>query len=379
MIALRYSRRAFGFALTSLLLASCAKTPQALFDYPQPPVASQTLESAGRLGALRYFRALPNGNYPGSNLIEGPDKNLWYANSARSGSGYSYSISTFTPSGTTTYPVPPLCGSCGPIEPTSLVSGPDGRVWFGTASSYVIGAMDTSGKVQYYNGPSPYCGPAACNIVVGVVLGKDVWFTAESLSASFGHQLFAGYIDTSTGATKSYATGAKHVSPSQIVMGSNGALWFGAGKYVASISPYGGVNSFLTYPPMKVGSIVSGPDGDLWFVSDGEGRVVGRMKTDGRMLNETTLKPGEIANQLALGPDNRIWITTNRDVVRMTSPRTYQSIGVPKRLHDCEPAGVSLAADGTLWFSSTSVGNGCSRGIGSVLLAKGTEQGHGGR
>ncbi len=339
-------------------------TPQAFKPDPKSP-------------RLRYFSALPNGKYPGDNLIEGPDQNLWYTNPA-SGTN-AYTLSKLTLSGTTTYAVPPLCSSCGPIEPTSLVSGPDGRIWFGTALSYVIGAMDTSGNVKYYNGPSPFCDPTHCDIVLGAVVGQNIWFTAESRSASFSYQLLAGYVDTVTSATKAYPTGIERIPPSPIVMGSNGNLWFGAGTQVAMIDTSGFVNFFYTYPRMKVGSIISGPDRDLWFVSDGKSQIVGRMKTDGKLLNETSLKRDEIAYQLIIGPDDRVWITTATAIVQMTSPTTYTSITVPKRQRHCKPAGIAVGSDGNLWFSSTSVRDGCRRGLGTVLLGTAKEHGYGDR
>jgi streptogramin lyase len=376
--------RALCLGFASILLAGCAEASQGRLiagaipqsaDYAQSSSVARAFEPDGKSDRLKYFSTLPNGKYPGDNLIEGPDKNLWYASQANGISGDAYTISKFSPGGTTTYAVPPLCSSCGPIEPTSLVNGPDGRIWFGTALSYVIGAMDTNGNVQYYNGPAPYCGPALCDIVLGAVVGQNIWFTSESLSKSYGYQLLVGYIETSTGTTKSYGTGFERTPPSQIVMGANGALWFGAGTNVASVGTYGGVNSFSTYPPMDVGSIISGPDRNLWFVSDGENQLVGRMKTNGKMLSETTLKSGEAAYQLTVGPDNHVWITTTEALVRMTSPTARKSIKVPRRQRDCDPVGITVGSDGKLWFSSASAGNNCSHGIGKVVLETAKEQG----
>jgi streptogramin lyase len=327
--------------------------------------SGQTLRPAGTLGKLKYFSAPPNSDYVGSNLVEGPDKNLWYVNQAKSTGAYT--ISKFTPAGTTSYVVPPPCSGCNSVEPTGLVSGPDGRIWFGTAASTVIGAMDTSGNVAYYPEPYPYCTVTNCDLVLGAVVGQDIWFLVESLSKSYSYGLLAGYIDTSTGATKSIGTGFERIAPSQLVMGSNENLWFGAGTQVASVaSIYGGVNVFSTHPKMNVRSITSGPDGNLWFVSDGNNGQVGRMKTDGKLLSEFSLGHGEDTRQITTG-GNYVWITTADAIVRITMSKAIETIKVPKAHRGCAPAGLTFGSDGALWFSSASVNRGCPDGIGTLV------------
>ncbi len=364
LTALRFACRTLGFGLAGALLAGCSGGSPSQLD-PVAVLGGQTLRAAGTLGKLKYFPAPPNSDYAGSNLVEGPDKNFWYVNQATGSAGYT--ISKFTPAGTTSYVVPPPCSGCNSVEPTGLVSGPDGRIWFGTAASTVIGAMDTSGNVTYYPEPYPYCSVTNCDLVLGAVAGQDIWFLVESLSKSYSYGLLAGYIDTSTGATKSIGTGFERIAPSQIVMGSNGTLWFGAGTQVASVtSIYGGVNVFFTHPKMNVRSITSGPDGNLWFVSDGNNEQVGRMKTDGKLIGEFSLAHGEGTRQI-ITAGNDVWITTADAIVRITTSKAIETVRVPKAHRRCVPAGLTFSSDGELWFSSTSVNQGCPDGIGSLV------------
>lgn len=350
--------------LAAALLCGCTGASPSQVD-PVAMAGGQTLRPAGTLGKLKYFPAPPNSDYAGSNLVEGPDNNLWYVNQAKSSAGYT--ISKFTPTGTTSYVVPPPCSGCNPVEPTGLVSGPDGRIWFGTAASTVIGAMDTSGNVAYYPEPDPYCTATNCDLVLGAVVGQDIWFLLESLSKDYSYQLLAGYIDTSTGATRSVGTGFERVAPSQIVTGSNGAMWFGAGTQVASVtSIYGGVNVFSTHPKMNVRGITSGPDGNLWFVSDGNNEQVGRMKTDGKLIGEFSLARGEDTRQV-ITSGNYVWITTADAIVRVTASKAIETVKVPRAHRRCVPAGLTFGSDGELWFSSTSVNQGCPDGIGSLV------------
>ena len=362
----RYSHSATALCLGALISGCGSPAFVQSGVYRQSAINDGVMPRDSKIGGLRYFPALPNASYRGSNLVEGPLNTLWYVNQSKSSSGYSYSITRFMRRGTKaltkTYAIPGLCRSCPALTPTTLVNGPDGRVWFGTTQSYVIGAMDMRGKVKYYG----VCRlPERCDIVVGPVVGQDIWFTLEELSSSFRYALLFGYFDTSSGATKTYVTAIENMTPSQLVLGPYGTLWLGVGTKVVELAPYV-TNEFSTNPPMNVGSIVFGPDQDLWFV--GNGRVVGRMQTNGQMLSEKRLPRGDETDQILLGPDNDVWVTTAHAIVRMRSANSFIRIEVPKRALQCKPAGIALGPDAALWFSSTSAGSDCTRGIGKVLL-----------
>lgn len=362
----RYSHSAAALCLGTLLSACGSPAFVQPGVYHQNAINNGVMSRESKVGGLRYFPALPNASYRSSNLVKGPQNTLWYVNQSKSSSGYSYSITRFTRRGikalTKTYAIPGLCRSCPPLTPTTIVSGPDRRVWFGTTQSYVIGAMDMRGKVTYYG----VCRlPERCDIVLGPVVGQDIWFTLEELSSTFHYSLTLGYFDTSTGTTKTYATGIENATPSQLTPSPYGAFWLGIGTNVVELAPYT-TEEFPTNPPMNVGSIVFGPDQDLWFV--GNGRVVGRMQTDGQMLSEKRLPRGDETDQILLGPDDDVWVTTAHAIVRMRSATSYIRIEVPKRASQCKPAGIALGPDGALWFSSTSAGSDCTRGIGKVLL-----------
>lgn len=363
MTSLRFDFHGLAFGLAAAMIAGCGSQSQGAVFAAVPQTATPNLIAGHGLGTLKYFSAPPNGRNPGNNLIVGPDGNLWYTNDVQGKA--KYTITKFSPGGQTIYTVP-SCRGCGRVQPSALVSGPDARIWFGTVDSHVIGAMDTNGTVHYYKGPEPYCTSAKCSFQLGAVIGQDIWFTTETLSASFGFQLLVGYIDASTGETKAYATGNEKVGPTQISLGTYDALWFGAGTNVAETQSGLGVNEFETYPSMQVGSIIAGPDSTMWFASDGQNQMVGIVKSDGEIRDEYSV--GQTTYQLALGPDNHVWLTTADGLVRMASPTRSQNVSVPDKYRACVPAGLTVGADGHLWFSSTSsLGQSCSYGIATLV------------
>lgn len=356
--------------VATLLLTSCGGPASFISSQPtiqQTAVRSTLYDraaysvgfSAGAtIGKMKFFKAKPEDAEPGDNLLRTPDGSLWYpSQSARHNT-----ITRYTANGETTYKLPPACPSCGePIAPIGLVSGPDARVWFGTFAS-VIGAIDTSGNVQYY---SPLgCGLSfPCVIEPGAVIGQDIWFVAEP-NPPF--PLYVGYIDAS-GAIATFSTGVQGQA-SQIVLGSDGNLWFGLNNNIGRVTPLGIVSVFKTKLAINVESIISGPDGDLWFSGDGDSSIIGRMNTSGKMLGKVNAGSYPIY-QLIVGPDNHVWASDSFGLIRMKSPSRPQFLQEATKYVGCAPEGLAIGSNGNLWFASFASGGvskNCPYGIGTV-------------
>ncbi|HVE66186.1 MAG TPA: hypothetical protein VNC59_06365, partial [Thermoanaerobaculia bacterium] len=133
----------------------------------------------------------------------------------------------------------------------------------------------------------------------------------------------------------------------------------------------------ITEFPLPEGSgrprnIVAGPDGNLWFIEDLDGRPpgIGRITKTGEVVRFPIEEPRMgIAWDIAAGPDGNLWFTEADDgrgaLVRMTPsgavtrwPRNNSEI----------PFGIAAGPDGNLWLS-LAMGNADKGGVGRATTA----------
>lgn len=345
----------FAFPALAYCIAACsAATPDAPVLITQT-AANATQQAVG--GTFTLFKSPADPRSEDDNLAVGPDGNLWFANYKGA------TVVRFKPSGIwTTFIVPPLQGTT--VEPSDVVTGPDGRLWFGNRNgSGVIGAMKTDGHATEY---PVLKGKYAFNLgpTIG---GRQIWFTGASGGSAPD---VIGFIDAYTGAVQIFKIpGAGGEGDRQIVLGKDGNLWFCYGYSIGRVTPSGQITLFKTQPEMSTGSIISGPDGDLWFVGHGDDATVGRMNTFGQIQSEQRLSNVGSTEELVVGPDNHVWITAEYSIfhhaylVRMDTPQTYKAYRIPKDANYA-PDGIVVGTDGNLWFDQFGTGNPEQHGLG---------------
>lgn len=249
---------------------------------------------------------------------------------------------------------------------TSLISGPNGALWFLDTQGNAIGTISESGVVTEYQIPwSHYPNFMA--------LGPDgaLWFTENEVgigrySPASGFQEFA---------MPALATlPGEQVFLGSITAGPDGALWFLQGQAcggtpqqcvgpnVGRISTSGAVTlnpitAYLGYPS----DIVAGPDGALWFTEAYPTNAIGRITTDG-VVTQYSL-PANFSNPAALtvGSDGALWFlqiglyngtASEARVGRITTSGSFSGFTVPVS------SGVTIngesnliaGSDGALWF-----------------------------
>ena len=232
-------------------------------------------------------------------LTAGPDGALWFTNLS--------TIGRVTTSGTeTSYPTA--------ISSNFIATGSDGALWFtGTsANAGVIGRITTSGSLVTIPLPTP-------SYPEGIALGPDgaMWFL-DPVKTSVGEITAAGnvteYLVPNLGVAPSFA----QATGGEIIVGSDGALWFADGKLsIGRITTGGAVTE---YPVgVQPDGLTKGPDGAIWFTSANSDQI-GQIGSGG-LVTLFNLPTGTRGAGIALGPDGALWMcATNGAIVRIQVP-----------------------------------------------------------
>jgi streptogramin lyase len=257
----------------------------------------------------------------------------------------------------TTFPIPGT-GSLG------ITSGPDGNLWFTEPDDNKIGRMSPTGVVTEFPLPT-YPVPTYGTYPVGITSGPDgnLWFT-EYAGNRIGRISPAGTITE-------FPLPQPNRQPSGIALGPDGNLWFAEspctgsvcvasyvnGEAVGKITPGGVISEFVTtteatlyYPGM--GSIVGGPDGNVWFTEAGTNSI-GRITPHG-VVTHFPLPMQFVTDYLAAitrGPDGNLWFSedspASSPIGKITPAGVVSEFPVPD---NDGISGIVSGSDGNLWF-----------------------------
>jgi virginiamycin B lyase len=233
----------------------------------------------------------------------------------------------------TNYPVPiPFA------NPSGIVTGPDGALWF-TDSGIVgsIGRMTTAGVLTTFTDPS-------ISAPQQITVGPDgaLWFTNFN-GGSIGRI-------TTTGAVSSYtAPGLTH--PYSITADADGALWFTYQDGIGRITTAGVITNLVVVPGINIfNGLTTTSDGSLWFL---DGLNVDQMTPSGVMTNSYWIHsiPGSLED-ITTGSDGALWVTSRGEklggfIYRVTTAGAITQYS-PGR--DEAPFSITSGPDGALWF-----------------------------
>ena len=228
----------------------------------------------GRLtpaGKLTEFRLTNTTDKP-YGLTFGPDGNLWftqYHDGTPTNQPNSKSeIGRLTLTGKlTNFPLPRATSG-----PTDIVSGPDGNLWFTEAASGKIGRITPAGKF------SEFTLPGANETADDLTRGPDgnLWFIGEYELTKEPYQAYKIGRITPAGQISEFALPDADNWPANLTSGPDGNLWFVLNKNYSSnwnqqlgrITPAGQISKFeLPTPDNVSGGIITGKDGNLWLSS----------------------------------------------------------------------------------------------------------------
>jgi streptogramin lyase len=301
-------------------------------------------------------------------ITSGPDGNLWFTDAGASrigkistgGSGLA-EYATNTPDAT-------------PVAITS-----DGtNLWFAELSGSVnqVGRSTTAGSQNEFGIMTPGAEPSS------IVKGPDgkLWFT------DFGNGTIGTISPSAAPGTvaRTYPINNTSLNPMSIASGPNGNLWFteqGAGGGKIGEMTTAGVQ-VADYPAAStsgagIAGIAAGPDGNLWFTEQNAGKV-GRMTPSGT-VTEFPLPGTPNPSAITSGPDGALWFVDqgNNAIGRITTGGTVSEYPVPTAhafSPNVQPTGNTAGPDGNIWFTEQDA----AAAVGDVVLSTVSSGGGGG-
>lgn len=264
---------------------------------------------------------------------------------------------------------------------SDLATAADGSVWVTQPALNAIARFDpyTGETTEYRSGLSPQGSPW------GIVRGPDgaLWFT-DFASNSIMPATAVGRIDPATGAIVEYQTEDGYVpptgkpaapegngfdasEPTAIAPGGDGNLWVAEvqATSIGRVTPAGNLTQFgyavnpggpLSFTAL--GDVAEGPDGDLWFTTDGYGVVARFDPTTEQMTLFSTGPSGsdDVLQSLAAGPEDTMWFTVASTpqapgVIVRVDAATGQATRYPLPPLAGSPDAIVQGPDNAMWFT----------------------------
>jgi virginiamycin B lyase len=215
---------------------------------------------------------------------------------------------------------------------SSIIVGPDKRLWFDNGNSHV-GAITTKGHLSsyHYGGAGPLAFAGKTTLWDGKSGMQKISISSKT------HRTYSGAID----------------DVSAIVTGPDKALWFTnqGNDYIGRFVPGKGTLFYRSSSIHSPTGLVVGPDKGLWFTNTGS-NTIGRI---GSATHKITAYHGTRINKpwgIAVGPDKALWFTNNgnNSVGRITTKGVVTNYAGGAATS--QPEGITTGPDGALWFAS---------------------------
>jgi virginiamycin B lyase len=221
-----------------------------------------------------------------------------------------------------------------------IAAGADGRVWFTNPYKYLynVGAITSKGKFTLY----PQASDGSPESIAPDASGH-LWYT------SFGGAQDIIEIDTHG---KTIATfKAKAGFADKVAYGATGAMWFNGianPVFVGLITRQGGqISSPIGGPNYIPGQMALGPDDRMWIC---EGDALAAVDRQFKVTEYALPSSGTFSGVTA-GPDGNMWGAESQygAIVRVTTNGTMTEYPPPGT--NMLPSSIAAGPDGNIWFT----------------------------
>jgi streptogramin lyase len=300
-------------------------------------------------------------------ITSGSDGNLWFVETVGN------AIGMIDPTSATPHVTTFSNGLPANANLQGITSGPNGDLWFteGGIFANAIGSIDPNHPSNPIQNFGTAAGMTAESSPTGIAAdGADLWFTQPLPAAT--PQI--GELDTTTGKITEFpAPSAMSEVSSQIVLGSDGHLWF---TELGNIGIFSTSGSLVNQIPLPGGSneqalsIAAGPGGTIWYTAGyfNAGHTAFTSSAVGVISASAPGTPAEIPLSsstaplgITAGPDGNVWFTvpshatTAGTIDEISGGTITRTLAIPTTVVATpSPVAITTGHDGNLWFADGS-------------------------
>ena len=146
-------------------------------------------------------------------------------------------------------------------------------------------------------------------------------------------------------------------TPSRIVQGADGAIWFTEGNDVGRYDPIGlGLQQIVVPAGGNAVDLCAEPNGDIWITANGTTSNVYQITESGGTfnLNAFNVAPGASLRGIACGVDNAIWYVDNANNaigrISLNAGNKQTTYAIPDANFGAQF--ITVSQDGSLWYTS---------------------------
>jgi virginiamycin B lyase len=309
-----------------VLLAACIGSTLSL------PVAQAATPPIGKLVQFR----LPTGIGP-RHITKATDGNLWFTAQGPFDAAFNRpgQVSRITPGGTITE-----FNACDVCQPSGLVQGPDGIIYFDSSDSF-LRRITTSGNVM-----DPIAIPGGVNAFETLA--------ADSTSVYFTDRNQIGRYNVATGAFSFFAvpTPGPNISDLEV---ANGIVWFtesndGDLAKIGRLDPAARRNPITEFVVgVRPRSLAIAPNGEVWF-TEIFANAIGRLTPGTGQVSHFPTAAGANPEDIAAGDGSNLWFTQSAagNIARISPTGVIAEAKVVK---GSGPLGITIGQDGNPWYT----------------------------
>lgn len=267
-------------------------------------------------------------------IVEGGGKTLWFSELALG------TVVKFSFNGKATAYAVPISGA----SIHSLALGPDQNIWFADFNSDKVGRVSASGKFKTFDTSA---NPTDSNQMIGAV-GGVVWFVTDHSGI--------GRTNVKSGKTTFFNILNNDTQPTALADGPSHEIWYAewAGSNVGYIDNSGNAHEFDAGFSgfSNTFGIAYGPDGRMWFCDPQNGRI-SAINADGTGLTHYSTGLTGQADTIVSGPDGNLYFGEfNNAIGRITTAGKITEYPLPQSEGSFPVLGITVGADNNIWFSN---------------------------